>query len=356
MAPAESGGESGKTGPERLSNFGAFEGMSGRSPLDGKDAAQTRTKGRSTWITAFISPITATVTSPSTSPPPRKNVVVLEEKPAADEQTTNANEDASAAEEPKEEAQEEGEPEDPHPAIRAECESSAACAPMKTHFEKCQEKVQAGQGLHRAKALRQAALNPALAPSDGKIRTKDKDKADVECRKKSLSVSGWWNIPLSFHSSSVRSYFLSPEHGRLFSSSAHIVSMAAPAIFLNNSPARLSPSCISRTFTRISSRDALITTSSVLRQLESIAFPRFAGVRPYDAPSSLLSPCSYLIIILYPRRGLGRTMQAQRRPQPDNILNKTGLRTRVIEREDVDPVKSAGSIVNRKRSNKAVHQ
>jgi hypothetical protein len=69
--------------------------------------------------------------------------------------------------------------------------------------------------------------------------------------------------------------------------------------------------------TRISSRDALITTSSVLRQLESIAFPRFAGVRPYDAPSSLLSPCSYLILILYPRRGLGRTMQAQRRPQPD---------------------------------------
>ncbi|KAJ7856272.1 hypothetical protein B0H14DRAFT_3136128 [Mycena olivaceomarginata] len=43
-------------------------------------------------------------------------------------------------------------------------------------------------------------------------------------------------------------------------------------------------------------------------------------------------------------RGEGRT----------KTLNKTGLRTRVIEREDVDPVKSAGSIANRKRSNKSV--
>ncbi|KAF7357150.1 hypothetical protein MSAN_01309600 [Mycena sanguinolenta] len=33
-----------------------------------------------------------------------------------------------------------------HPKIREECESSSACAPMKHHFEKCQEKVRAGQG------------------------------------------------------------------------------------------------------------------------------------------------------------------------------------------------------------------
>ncbi|KAF7365825.1 Non-heme 11 kDa protein of cytochrome bc1 complex [Mycena venus] len=155
-----------------------------------------------------------------------------EEKPAAEEQNANANEDAGAAEEPKEEAQEEEEePEDPHPAIRAECESSAACAPMKAHFEKCQEKVQAGQGYkgedcvdeiagcagvrrfrvsslradhdfsllsflrplvhspHDAllrgvrctQALRQAALNPAFALPNGRIRTKIVEKSLSVC-------------------------------------------------------------------------------------------------------------------------------------------------------------------------------
>ncbi|KAJ7237025.1 hypothetical protein B0H12DRAFT_1026541 [Mycena haematopus] len=71
-----------------------------------------------------------------------------EEKPASD--TEQPAEDASAEEPPKEEkedeAEEEEEPEDEHPKIRAECESSPACAPLKHHFEKCQEKVQAGQG------------------------------------------------------------------------------------------------------------------------------------------------------------------------------------------------------------------
>jgi hypothetical protein len=33
-----------------------------------------------------------------------------------------------------------------HPKIRADCEASPACAPMKHHFEKCQEKVNAGEG------------------------------------------------------------------------------------------------------------------------------------------------------------------------------------------------------------------
>ncbi|KAJ7307648.1 hypothetical protein DFH08DRAFT_975471 [Mycena albidolilacea] len=46
---------------------------------------------------------------------------------------------------PKEAAAEE-EPEDEHPKIREECEASPACAPMKHHFEKCQEKVNAGEG------------------------------------------------------------------------------------------------------------------------------------------------------------------------------------------------------------------
>ncbi|KAJ7467031.1 Non-heme 11 kDa protein of cytochrome bc1 complex [Mycena latifolia] len=60
-----------------------------------------------------------------------------EEKPA----DTQLPEDA-AAEESKEE-----EPEDEHPAIRAACEERADCAPLKHRFEKCQAKLQAGEGL-----------------------------------------------------------------------------------------------------------------------------------------------------------------------------------------------------------------
>ncbi|KAF7289201.1 UCR-hinge domain-containing protein [Mycena indigotica] len=59
-----------------------------------------------------------------------------EEKPAEDAPT-----DEAAAEEPEPE-----EPEDAHPAIREECMNSASCAPMKHHFEKCQEKVMEGKG------------------------------------------------------------------------------------------------------------------------------------------------------------------------------------------------------------------
>ncbi|KAJ7448695.1 Non-heme 11 kDa protein of cytochrome bc1 complex [Mycena galericulata] len=72
-----------------------------------------------------------------------------EEKPA---DNGNAKEDASGNEEggeeeaPKEEEAEEEEPEDAHPGIRAACEARAECAPLKHHFEKCQEKVQSGQG------------------------------------------------------------------------------------------------------------------------------------------------------------------------------------------------------------------
>jgi ubiquinol-cytochrome c reductase subunit 6 len=76
----------------------------------------------------------------------------------------SANEEAPE-EAPKEaEAEEEEEPEDvrlssyssggdgradsmqEHPKIRTDCEASPACAPLKHHFEKCQEKVNAGEG------------------------------------------------------------------------------------------------------------------------------------------------------------------------------------------------------------------
>ncbi|KAJ6483195.1 Non-heme 11 kDa protein of cytochrome bc1 complex [Mycena sanguinolenta] len=70
-----------------------------------------------------------------------------EEKPAEDSQQESAEETPKEEEEPKEEAaEEEEEPEDEHPKIREECQSSPACAPLKHHFDHCQEKVQAGQG------------------------------------------------------------------------------------------------------------------------------------------------------------------------------------------------------------------
>ncbi|KAJ7050317.1 Non-heme 11 kDa protein of cytochrome bc1 complex [Mycena amicta] len=61
-----------------------------------------------------------------------------DEKPADD-----APADEASTEQPEEE---EPEPEDAHPAIREECLASKDCAPMKHHFDKCQEKVQAGKG------------------------------------------------------------------------------------------------------------------------------------------------------------------------------------------------------------------
>ncbi|KAJ7480828.1 Non-heme 11 kDa protein of cytochrome bc1 complex, partial [Mycena latifolia] len=63
------------------------------------------------------------------------------EQPASTQATSEG-----AAEEPKEEAAAAEEPEDEHPAIRAACEERADCAPLKHHFEKCQAKVQVGEG------------------------------------------------------------------------------------------------------------------------------------------------------------------------------------------------------------------
>ncbi|KAJ6540415.1 hypothetical protein B0H19DRAFT_1175621 [Mycena capillaripes] len=74
-----------------------------------------------------------------------------EDKP--EDKAENASASAEEEEAPKDgEQKEEGgeaeeeEPEDEHPQIRAACESSPSCAPLKHHFEKCQEKVQAGEG------------------------------------------------------------------------------------------------------------------------------------------------------------------------------------------------------------------
>ncbi|KAI0820138.1 hypothetical protein BC628DRAFT_1423206 [Trametes gibbosa] len=55
-------------------------------------------------------------------------------------------EPAQEEEEAQEEEAEEEEPEDALPAIQEACEQSAKCAPLLTHFQHCEEKVNAGEG------------------------------------------------------------------------------------------------------------------------------------------------------------------------------------------------------------------
>ncbi|KAJ3796570.1 Non-heme 11 kDa protein of cytochrome bc1 complex [Lentinula aff. detonsa] len=67
-----------------------------------------------------------------------------DEKPA--DENNSGTDSESSEEAPAEEEEEEEEPEDLHPAIREECRSSTKCAPLAQHFERCNEKVQAGEG------------------------------------------------------------------------------------------------------------------------------------------------------------------------------------------------------------------
>ncbi|KAJ3719088.1 Non-heme 11 kDa protein of cytochrome bc1 complex [Lentinula guzmanii] len=64
----------------------------------------------------------------------------------ADENNSGADSESSEEAPAEEEEEEEEEPEDLHPAIREECRSSTKCAPLAQHFERCNEKVQAGEG------------------------------------------------------------------------------------------------------------------------------------------------------------------------------------------------------------------
>jgi len=68
----------------------------------------------------------------------------VEEKEEDDSEKKEGGEEKE--EEEEEEEEEEDEPEDLQPVFREECQSSAKCAPLKQHFEHCQEKVQNGQG------------------------------------------------------------------------------------------------------------------------------------------------------------------------------------------------------------------
>ncbi|KAJ7132718.1 Non-heme 11 kDa protein of cytochrome bc1 complex [Mycena filopes] len=83
------------------------------------------------------------------------------------------NDSASAEEGGEGEAKEEGEggaaeeeeeePEDAAPGIRDTCAARAECAPMKHHFEKCQEKVEAGKGFKGEECVEELCTS-SLAP------------------------------------------------------------------------------------------------------------------------------------------------------------------------------------------------
>ena len=58
-----------------------------------------------------------------------------------DDETEEAVEEAEEEPEEEEEEEEEEEAEDQKPAIVEQCEQTAACAPLKHHFDECQERV-----------------------------------------------------------------------------------------------------------------------------------------------------------------------------------------------------------------------
>lgn len=88
----------------------------------------------------------ASVTIPSTP----SNTESASSKPDPSEDTTEPEEPEE--EEPEQEAEEEEEEEeeeeaeDQKPAIVEECESSKSCAPLKHHFDECQERVLGNEG------------------------------------------------------------------------------------------------------------------------------------------------------------------------------------------------------------------
>jgi hypothetical protein len=52
-----------------------------------------------------------------------------------------------------------------HPKIRIDCEALPACAPMKHHFEKCQEKVNAGVGYKGEDCVDETCVSLLTSPT-----------------------------------------------------------------------------------------------------------------------------------------------------------------------------------------------
>jgi len=61
-------------------------------------------------------------------------------------ETEDAPIEQSAKDDAEEPEEEEEEPEDPAPPLRDECAATAACTPLKQHFDHCTEKINSGKG------------------------------------------------------------------------------------------------------------------------------------------------------------------------------------------------------------------
>jgi hypothetical protein len=55
------------------------------------------------------------------------------------------------------------------PKIRKECEESPACTPMKHHFEKCQEKVDAGEGYKGEDCVDEMCVSLLTSPTSDSL-------------------------------------------------------------------------------------------------------------------------------------------------------------------------------------------
>ncbi|KAH8834467.1 Non-heme 11 kDa protein of cytochrome bc1 complex [Flagelloscypha sp. PMI_526] len=66
-------------------------------------------------------------------------------EPEAQQENAPQEEEASTEPAAAEEEEEEEEPEDEHPAIREECQNSAACAAATKHFQHCNDRVNEGK-------------------------------------------------------------------------------------------------------------------------------------------------------------------------------------------------------------------
>ncbi|KAJ7085160.1 Non-heme 11 kDa protein of cytochrome bc1 complex [Mycena belliarum] len=91
-----------------------------------------------------------------------------EEKPAR----KDASEETKEGEEGEAAVEEEEEPEDAHPAVRAECEETPACAPLKHHFDKCQQKVGAGEGFKGEDCVEEIMMHCSEACAAPKVFAK----------------------------------------------------------------------------------------------------------------------------------------------------------------------------------------
>jgi len=100
----------------------------------------------STLFSYLSTPIHADAAAEESKSDEGKNEKVEEKEDGDGDDSEKKEKEEGGEEGEEEEEEEEDEPEDLQPVLREECQSSTKCAPLKQHFEHCQEKVQEGKG------------------------------------------------------------------------------------------------------------------------------------------------------------------------------------------------------------------